>query len=558
MANSTAQTANQSDGDQLPLLVQDQITLDGLIARAPEEQQHTSGSPPTSNSRSTIDEPPLAEQQAPKSTYHVATATGDARIIQPHLGLGEDQLDTHQTCNLRQKRSVKVPNPPKPRPANTGLDPGISNISKKRKGAAAASPVAKKRTKASVDLLRLVEGVTSNEAILRFLRLIVRWREYDIPVRQRCKLPEGAGSKVTALWDLNRSIKDKGVVSELYRIVTEVKFVQEVDRMTGKAADNRPKAPEGALAAILPRLGFSSGKQFHNRMTRLRKAHNICAKPYVGIQCFLPFGEEEPLLSDYLQLSQYDIDVFRILLDKQDHIQELCKIGSQFLQCLWDGVDFPEQLWESRTKEELRTLDTKGLLRLMEPFQAIEENLYTTLHWRTRRGAPSIRPDYISDDCELCSEASCRCIATLDTSEFTVRQCGLKGRGLLAGVPGRGTLVFKKGDRLGRLVGELVPPKTYSDGWGLDLYNGGVQIAQIYPRNRGNLFRLVNHDCGNSFSAKVVCEIISGLLVPVFYAVRDIWDGDEITVKWSQDYRQGKECFCHSCHRHFDDRYGLN
>jgi SET domain-containing protein len=91
----------------------------------------------------------------------------------------------------------------------------------------------------------------------------------------------------------------------------------------------------------------------------------------------------------------------------------------------------------------------------------------------------------------------------------------------------------------------------------LDLYNGGVQIAQIYPRNRGNLFRLVNHDCGNSFSAKVVCEIISGLLVPVFYAVRDIWDGEEITVKWSQDYRQGKECSCHSCHRHFDDRYGL-
>lgn len=78
---------------------------------------------------------------------------------------------------------------------------------------------------------------------MRFLSLVISSREYDALLRQRFKLPEERFLKAKALWDLNRFIKDKGVVSELYRIVTDVKFVQLVDKMTGKADDNRPKAP---------------------------------------------------------------------------------------------------------------------------------------------------------------------------------------------------------------------------------------------------------------------------------------------------------------------------
>ncbi len=210
-----------------------------------------------------------------------------------------------------------------------------------------------------------------------------------------------------------------------------------------------------------------------------------------------------------------------------------------------------ERLLESRTTEEHRKLGRLELLRLLEPFQAIEDNVYTASQWPERTRCSLIRPDSVSDNpwCEVCSQDSCRCIETLFKAEFTAAPCGIKGRGLLAGVPGRGTLVFKKGDALGRLVGELLPPKSHFDGWAFDLDSddGGTQVAQIYSRNKGNLFRLVDHDCGSCRSATVECQRISGIYAPIFYAARDLMDGDEITVFWGHNYLQGRQCFCNSC-----------
>jgi hypothetical protein len=69
--------------------------------------------------------------------------------------------------------------------------------------------------------------------------------------------------------------------------------------------------------------------------------------------------------------------------------------------------------------------------------------------------------------------------------------------------------------------------------WGLDLVRCDIKpksptVAQIYCRDKGNVFRLVNHACGNSASAVVQFERITGIFAPIFYARRDIKDGDEI------------------------------
>lgn len=129
--------------------------------------------------------------------------------------------------------------------------------------------------------------------------------------------------------------------------------------------------------------------------------------------------------------------------------------------------------------------------------------------------------------------------------------CGKKGEGLLAGVRGRGRIVFKKGQKLGRLVGDFVAPKTRIHGYGFELQrkdlDGNPVVAQIYTGARGNEFGKVNHACGDFASATVQCLRVSGRYETLFYARRDICDGEEITVDWGPGHLQGKECLCVGC-----------
>jgi hypothetical protein len=256
-------------------------------------------------------------------------------------------------------------------------------------------------------------------------------------------------------------------------------------------------------------------------------------------------------------MTEGDIGSFHGMLMKHKRVAQLQDIGRRFLKCLWDCEDFPEHLWESRTTEELCRLDVNRLMQLLVPFEPIEDNISKTPDWRRPEGWDyewPIQPDRVMDDteCEFCNDRSCDCITTYFKSDITVGACGKKGRGLLAGVPGRGTVVFKKGEPLGRLVGELVAPGTYANGWAFNLLRSDISparpyVAQIYSREKGNAFRLVNHACRDSASAHVQCETISGIYAPIFYARRDLNDGDEITVDWGEGYLEGEDCFCDSC-----------
>jgi hypothetical protein len=152
-------------------------------------------------------------------------------------------------------------------------------------------------------------------------------------------------------------------------------------------------------------------------------------------------------------------------------------------------------------------------MELVAPFQLVEDYISYTPDWPKPVGWPwdwPIQPDCILDDpqCKFCSTNSYTCIRTRFKSDFTETKTDRKGRGLLAGKPGRGTVVFEKGQPLGRLVGELVAPGTYTNSWGFDLVRSDIMpkrpiVAQIYPRDRGNVFRLVNHACKKYASAEV-------------------------------------------------------
>lgn len=464
-------------------------------------------------------------------------------------GSGMNDRDGRQRKprSAQPSSAASVPNPPKP-------------TSRKRKAQAAADaaplqPAITKRIK-TVDVERLVDSVTSKEAVLRFLGLVTSSRDYDAPLRKQFGLPEDLSLRLKAVYILHRAIKGRKEVSQLYDILTKIELVRAADKITCRT-DGRCRSDETKLQEVFKMFGWTDSretrKKYQKIMEEPRKWDRIL-KPYNGIQCFLPFGEGDVSIRDYPRMLDQDnvIESFHRILGQKHHVQKLCEIGQHFLKCLWDCKDFPEHLWESRTAEELSQLDIKGLMRLLAPFQPIEDNISQTPRWPKPVGWPwawPLKPDCVLDDvqCEVCSQNSCNCITTRFKSEFTEGRCGKKGRGLLAGA------VFKKGEILGRLVGELVAPNTHADGWAFNLMRSDISstgppyAAQIYCRDKGNVFRLVNHACGDSASAYVQCERISGIYAPIFYARRDLKGGDEITVDWGEKYLERKDCWCDRC-----------
>lgn len=442
------------------------------------------------------------------------------------------------------------------RPRQVPATPALSmseTAGKRRATATMAQPTPKRPMNSLPDrdrICTMVERLGSRQAITRFQAMVGRWRQDDTPIRTLFNLPADAEGKARALWTLDSRLQARGILSQLYRIATQIKFVQQIDELTGKAGNNSTRTPQGAQEQILHILGLSSSQQYQQRMKPYRKWHQIFAPPYTGMLCFLPFGEEGFSEKEYSSMKiSGEVDLFRAYLGRQASSTKLNTVGCVFLDCLWEGLDFPEYLWESRTGEELSKLRQPDLLRLLKPFETIQENVIPASDTHSPTKKSGLASVLRGAGCDICSATSCDCITQIFKSDFTPAVCGRKGRGLLAGRPGRGTVVFQKGDALGRLLGDIVPPGTYSDGWGFDVPSDfdGVPAVQIYPRDRGNIFRLVNHECGRNATAFVVCQTISGIYGPVFYAAKDLVDGDEITVNWGKNYLQGRQCFCTSC-----------
>jgi hypothetical protein len=78
----------------------------------------------------------------------------------------------------------KLPRYKERSPAYIISNTSLPNISRKRKLAAVIPSATTKRTKTTlVAITKLVSGVTSQEAVLRFLSLVEKSRDYDIPLR---------------------------------------------------------------------------------------------------------------------------------------------------------------------------------------------------------------------------------------------------------------------------------------------------------------------------------------------------------------------------------------
>lgn len=150
------------------------------------------------------------------------------------------------------------------------------------------------------------------------------------------------------------------------------------------------------------------------------------------------FGKGDLSLKDYTQIHREIAGSFRDALSRQSRVQRLCEVGRSFRDSLWACKPIPDYLWESWTVEERHTDE------LMELLVPVRPDWTKPAKWPWKW---PVRPDLVTDGqhCELCSKDSCNCITTQFRWDFTVAECGKKGKGLVvARVPGRDTIVFKK------------------------------------------------------------------------------------------------------------------
>lgn len=149
-----------------------------------------------------------------------------------------------------------------------------------------------------------------------------------------------------------------------------------------------------------------------------------------------------------------------------------------------------------------------------------------------------------------------------------VGPCGSKGSGLVAtatkadkdwkkrgaevvvGAHGR-VRVFQRGAKIDQLTGLLVPDdKKYDDGWSLEIRRGDLHhkapvSGRIYCRFEGNIMRFCNSSCDPN--GAVVWARCSGRYVAIVEALRDIFDGDELTFSYGTEYFSDESpCQCGS------------
>jgi hypothetical protein len=205
----------------------------------------------------------------------------------------------------------------------------------------------------------------------------------------------------------------------------------------------------------------------------------------------------------------------------------------------------------------------KGLAPFMEKFDAITENVFEPkkYDWPKPAGWPWDWPKHpmllpsFEPQCDLCDgvEKECDCITTcLPGKKPQITNEGEKGQGVrLIG------LTCTRGQILGEMVGEVVPLETHHDGWSIEFIRPdlhGEPVAQIYPREKGNWVRKVNHSCHPSAEFRVIK--ISGWWRQMLVALQDIPYNGEITAFCGRTFLrgQGKECFCEVCRARYLDK----
>ncbi|KAH7418748.1 hypothetical protein BKA64DRAFT_655115 [Cadophora sp. MPI-SDFR-AT-0126] len=405
----------------------------------------------------------------------------------------------------------------------------------------------------------LLTAVCGKEAFHHLCSLIYSWRDRSKPF---LKIDDDGTPGVQLVQAIGALEKRSHLAVFLDRFF-KVKLAEEID---GKK-DGRVQADPVAITKLINGLGWEDDgrnrKKVHRYLNEGRRWKKICGS-FDGLLCLIPpnlenGGNPHASGSTFRELSGNDIELFHSLLKANKFRQPLCRVGKIFQASILSDAEVPEFKWEGEDPKDISRMSMKELDLFMEKFHVITENEYEPAgyDWPKPDGwlwdwprHPMWVPPSDERQCELChlctKEKICDCISTcLPKNKPRITNEGRKGQGVRAI-----GLTYLKDQILGEFCGEVVPLDTHKDGWPMEFIRPDLNdepVAQIYPRERGNWVRKVNHSCDPTAEFRVMK--ISGWWRQMLVATREIPHNCEITASCGRSFLkgQGKECLCDGC-----------
>jgi SET domain len=384
--------------------------------------------------------------------------------------------------------------------------------------------------------------------------LICSWRDRSKPLFEK----DDGRALAVQLVQVIGALEKRSQLNEFLDRFAKVKLAETID----KGKEGRTRADPEAITNLINGLGWQNSKtnrtKLHHYLVEGRRWKRICDS-FNGLLCLIPpnrrDGESLQISGRVCQeLSDKDIKLLHSFLKSNEFVQPMCRMGKTFQASVWSNVEVPEFKWESEDPQTIARLPAEDLAAFMEEFPIIEANEFNVgkFDWSKPDcwlwGWPQ-SPAWVppSDrQCDLCNEEKCNCITTC-LPENKPRITNEAGKGQGVRVEG---MTYQKGQILGELVGEFAPLDTYNDGWPIEFRRpdlGDEPVAQIYPKEKGNWVRKVNHSCDPSAEFRVMK--ISGWWRQMLIAIQDIPHNSEVTVFCGRRFLQGKECLCNLCNR---------
>ncbi|ODA78139.1 hypothetical protein RJ55_06743 [Drechmeria coniospora] len=354
----------------------------------------------------------------------------------------------------------------------------------------------------SPNVFKLALALRGRDSVRQLCGLVKQRRVLDIQRPQASGYDTNeAGDEDTVTRQLCNSAKLLAQATSMGNMGVLKRRLAQIDhyRIAELARGDRQRISPATSQRIRTVSGLAKETlKYHTQQGRLWAA--LC-DPLPGLLCLIPLyrhGTREQLdvtSGDYTSLSNTEQESLRKLMD-DDYGRALCSAAAAFLRSTKGDTADIEFLWENHPDVCMDTCDEQVMLRLVKAMPYQDENVWVPgkfSNW-TRPPSwpeawswpadPTSTPHKLSHP-RYCEGTDCDCLGKIAISTPLIRSYGKKGRGLQA-VAGRpGTVAYKKGEILGVLTDE-----------------------------------------------PVVCQIRSDKYVTAVVALRDIMDGEEITVSY--------------------------
>ncbi|CAG9948936.1 unnamed protein product [Clonostachys rosea f. rosea IK726] len=433
-----------------------------------------------------------------------------------------------QTHSLKRQRHAADNSTKRPRRVPTDKE-GVRQIMKRAVeiDANCSIPDVSELHQLSPAVLLLACGVRSREAVRYFASLVSARRDLS----GRGIYPNDAAGYMKFLCQsLKRSNENSALNAFLYRYIKCLINDEVERRKQGRFRMTRQTDLEW-IEDVIGDLGCSRAT-FHRYCDQGSGWRKLCG-PYIGLLCFIPtystsFGGE----SDYLGLEEVDRKTFHPMLSDA-YGTAIFAAGEAFIQSLYTGTNDIEFSWENVMGiSELEKLSEGEMLSSLSPVTG-QSSCRVGADWHIPTNWPQSRPfspmNLLNTDgsaCDLCDESACGCTGMAEARPRIRRYGNRLGLQAVAIQPSE--MAHARGDMIGHVTGEIIPPNT--DLEAADFFHPELKevTCQINCKQTGNLFRLLYR--GHNPNAKIMPSKVAGKYVMAIKAIRDIADQEEITL----------------------------